>query len=141
MGSKEQVDALRNKGPVEISCTENIGKWLVTYKGDNTGTLDIKAQKFIGNRTYVFQTIVPNAVKRFATVDTEDYDVYSPMVTGTAQFVELDDHLDRTSKTFTTEYQERRFPKSSILSVYEFLKDEQFESALKSIKLEESEDA
>ena len=80
VGTKEAIDDLNNKKPVEITCNEVINKWNVMYTGSSNGVLEIKAERFEGNTTFTFQKIVPKKVKKFAIVDTKEYDPYEPIL-------------------------------------------------------------
>jgi hypothetical protein len=141
-GDQEYIRKLKSK-PVEIQNTQNVNGWLVTFKGYDNGTLKITAEKMIDTRTIKIESIQSNRLSKFKVIQMEeDYSPYDPVGDTNANYIEINDKQNKTNVDFTQidskseDPYQKCFSNSSILSIAEFLHDEQFNKMLKSVKFE-----
>jgi hypothetical protein len=136
VGPKEYIDKLRAK-PVRITANYTVGDWNVQAFGYGDGTLKQIAERQEGLITTKIEQITPNYLAKFINVEIEgDYSPYNP-IAETFTYVEVSDKLSKINKEFqeidnnADQPYQHKFNKSSIYSVDEFLRNEEFEELLK----------
>jgi hypothetical protein len=139
-GDKEYIDKIRSK-PVQLTTSYTLNGWLVLQYGYSDGTLKSTAEKMQGVKTIKIETITPKKLSKFIKIEIEgDYNPYMPLEDN-ASYVEVSDRLGKTNAEFSKidsqaeQPYQRKFSNSSILSIEEFLRDTEFESLLKEVKL------
>ena len=136
-GPADYIQSLKSK-PVEITTTKTVDGWNITSKAFDNGILKHTAEKMLDNRQIKIESIQQNKLTKFRTIEVDSYDPYNPTQSNYS-YVEINDKMDRVSQEFqklneeSEQLYEKRFSKSSIISVSELVQDTEFEKLLKEV--------
>jgi hypothetical protein len=137
VGPADYIQGLKSK-PVEVTTTKTVDGWTITSKAFDNGILKHVAEKMLDNRQIKIESIQQNQLPKFRTIEIDSYDAYNPTESNYS-YVEVNDKRDRVSPEFqklneeSEQLYEKRYPKSSIISVSELVHDTEFEKILKGV--------
>jgi hypothetical protein len=135
-GPADYIQGLKSR-PVEVTTTKTVNGWMITSKAFDNGLLKHTAEKMLDNRQIKIESI-QQSLPKFRTIEVDSYDPYNPTQSNYS-YVELNDKRDRVSLEFqklneeSEQMYERKYNKSSIISVSELVQDTEFENLLKEV--------